>query len=159
MGRIRLFIVLALSLALVACATGPTTYRPLADGVGYSQFIGNDSTPRDRVEDYLLYRAAEVMRFGGHDRFILLEKIVEPETTYWGSGYTGPAFGLGVGSHHSFGSVAYGPSYYAPHTRFLGSALIRVYSPGQGGGPVFSAQALIEQIGPRIAWPQPGSSG
>lgn len=146
----------------------PTAYQPAANGVGYSeqqldgstwrvQFSGNTLTPRERVEDYLLFRAAEVMRFGGYDKFVLLEKTIEPETSYWGPGYPyGPGFGFGFGPHRRHSHLAFSSGSYLPRTRYQGSVLIRVYAPGQGGGPVFSASELIEQIRPRIVWPQQG---
>jgi hypothetical protein len=60
-------------------------YQPKADRTGYSQqqldaqtwrvqFSGNINTPRETVENYLLYRSAEIMLFGGYDKFVMLEK-------------------------------------------------------------------------------------
>lgn len=81
------------SLALAACTTA-TPYQPYrpesAGGVhgGYSEqrvkddqfvvrFHGNDLTSRDRVEGYLLYRAAELTVYNGYDWFEILERRTE----------------------------------------------------------------------------------
>ena len=76
-------IALAAALALSACATS-TPYQPDVRGQratgGYSEqrlgenrydvtFRGNTLTKRDRVEGYLLYRAAELTVQNGFDSF------------------------------------------------------------------------------------------
>ena len=69
---------------LVGCQSAPATYEP-ADAPGesgFSQeeispvrtritFAGNEDTPRKTVEDFLLYRAAEVAREKGYETFTL----------------------------------------------------------------------------------------
>src|SRR4026208_455881 len=87
---------LALTVA-IATATACTTatpyqpYRPeMAGGVhgGHSeprlgadrsiaQFHGHERTPRDRVEGYLLYRAAEVTTQNGYDWFTVVDRRTE----------------------------------------------------------------------------------
>ncbi len=103
---------LTLVLVLIGCAGNPTPYQPKADRTGYSQqqldaqtwrvqFAGNINTPRETVENYLLYRSAEIMLFGGYDRFVMLEKDIERIVNYRGTGYY-PYFGYGLhhGHHH-----------------------------------------------------------
>ena len=71
-GRWRsLALPITAALALAACATA-TPYQPLrGSGGGFTEqrlqpdryrvaFVGNDYTSRQRVENYLLYRAAEL---------------------------------------------------------------------------------------------------
>ncbi len=71
------------ALTFASCAT-PTSYGPAksARGYGFSeqqlgqnqfriQFRGNAATPRDVVEDYLLYRASELTLQEGCDYFVL----------------------------------------------------------------------------------------
>jgi hypothetical protein len=66
------------TLGLAACEMAPTPYQPAtASAPGYSEmriendryrvsFSGNSSTPRDVVETYMLYRAAELtLQSGG----------------------------------------------------------------------------------------------
>lgn len=159
---------IAATLWLSACSFGPTPYqsRQGDQPYGYTeqqidpatwrvQFSGNLATSRETVEDYLLYRAAEIMRMGGYDRFLLLEKEIEADVTYNGVGFQ-PSFGVGFGSSYNYGVFGSVPATYAPQTRYKGTALVRVYSAGQSGGPIFSAGELIKQIRPRIVWPQPG---
>ncbi|MEH6758059.1 MAG: hypothetical protein V7676_11140 [Parasphingorhabdus sp.] len=103
---------LFLVLGLVACATA-TPYQPNLHGQkvsgGYSdrrladdhyrvEFVGNIFTSRDRVEGYLLYRAAEITNENGYDWFMLIDHRTERDRrTYvdrsprydpwYGSGY------------------------------------------------------------------------
>lgn len=108
--------ILALAMTLLAagCVT-PTPYQPYraenAGGVhgGYSdrqlgpasfrvRFHGNELTSRDRVEGYMLYRAAELTLRQGYDWFLIVDRHTEHdrETTiapdpdydpYYGAAY------------------------------------------------------------------------
>jgi hypothetical protein len=103
--------VVVLGLLLAACAGGPTPYQQAHDGYGYSDqrieenryrvsFAGNSATTRQTVEDYLLYRAAELTVQTGHDWF----EVVHRNTVQDYSGFGGsPQMGLGVGSGGDFG--------------------------------------------------------
>jgi hypothetical protein len=103
--------VIVLGLLLAACAGGPTPYQQAQDGYGYSDqrieenryrvnFAGNPATTRQTVEDYLLYRAAELTVQTGHDWF----EVVHRNTVQDYSGFGGsPQMGLGVGSGGDFG--------------------------------------------------------
>jgi hypothetical protein len=77
-------------LALAACTTA-TPYQPLgtrgASG-GFAEqrieanryrvtFVGNDYTSRQRVENYLLYRAAELTMANGYDGFTIVRRDTE----------------------------------------------------------------------------------
>jgi hypothetical protein len=100
-----------LGLLLAACAGGPTLYQQAQDGYGYSEqrieenryrvsFAGNAATSRQTVEDYLLYRGAELTVQTGHDWF----EVVHRNTVQDYSGFGGsPQMGLGVGSGGDFG--------------------------------------------------------
>lgn len=103
-----------LALVLSACVTTPTPYQPYrsesAGGVhgGFSEvriapdrfrvkFHGNELTSRERVENYLLYRAAELTLANGSDWFSVADRHTEHEVeTYvrsspWGgTGYWQP---------------------------------------------------------------------
>ncbi|WP_300392780.1 hypothetical protein [Henriciella sp.] len=75
---------LAAFMSVTACQTlDPTPYQARAEGNGYSEtalgegiyrvsFEGNTSTPYQTVEDYLLYRAAELARENGAQTFTIL---------------------------------------------------------------------------------------
>jgi len=122
---------LALALALAGCTTA-TPYQPYraesAGGVhgGYSdqelapdrylvRFHGNDLTARDRVEGYMLYRAAELTLQRGYDWFLVVDRhtehdtqtYVQPEPVY--RPYYGPTY-----------------DYWRPYWRY--------YQPGHGWG-------------------------
>jgi len=109
-------LVLASTLLTAGCVT-PTPYQPYRDewsgGVhgGYSdkqlaadifrvRFHGNELAARDRVEGYMLYRAAELTLQRGFDWFVILDRhtehdrqtYIEPNPAYepyYGSAYGG----------------------------------------------------------------------
>ncbi|MEM6650539.1 MAG: hypothetical protein AAF603_09845, partial [Pseudomonadota bacterium] len=96
------------ALVLAACATS-TPYDAANDqGYGFSEqrieddryrivFKGNSLTRRETVENYLLYRAAEVTVKNGYDHFIVVEDDTERSTTYTQTGNAGffPYYGFG----------------------------------------------------------------
>lgn len=90
-----------LALGLAACAK-PALYQPLHDDVGYGEqqleanryrvwFAGNSATPREQVEDYVLYRCAELTLDKGYDYFVLSDRTTEGERR------PGPGISLGIG--------------------------------------------------------------
>ncbi|WP_411888028.1 CC0125/CC1285 family lipoprotein [Hydrocarboniphaga effusa] len=107
------FALLAMSLLLAACATA-TPYQPQAkSGEGYSEqrletnryrirSVGNSATSRETVENYLMYRAAEITLQNGYDWFAIADRAtnVDPQLSGGGSN-----FGIGIGgSSGNFGS-------------------------------------------------------
>lgn len=85
----------ALVLALTGCAV-PTPYQPADGGFGYTTqqiedsrfrvaFAGNSVTPREQVQNFLLYRAAEVTLETGHDWFRVVDQDLERSTHYTGT--------------------------------------------------------------------------
>jgi hypothetical protein len=159
----------ALSLTLAACAAQPAPYQPRVDGVGYTEqqldsrtwrveFAGNTVTPRETVENYLLYRAAEIMLFGGYDTFVILEKEIERNVAYRSFGSYGPHFGVAASHHRRFGYGYYGgyaPDRYYPRVSYTGFMTIRTLT----GGPVpsdaviYNAREVVDQLGPTIRLP------
>jgi hypothetical protein len=88
---------LGLGLLLTACAA-PTPYQPAIDGFGYSEqqiedtrfrvsFAGNSVTPRDSVENYVLYRAAQITTEQGYDYFKVVNQDTEKSTSYYNQSY------------------------------------------------------------------------
>jgi len=80
------------ALAPAGCI-GPTHYQPVSDGEGYGDqqiadnkyrvtFFGNSVTPRNVVDNDMLYRAAELTLSTGNDYFVLLSHDVERDVTY-----------------------------------------------------------------------------
>ena len=174
------------TLASAACTAAPTPYQPRTDGTGYAEqqldgltwrvsFAGNLSTSRETVEDYLLYRSAEIVQAGGYENFAILEKDVERIVDTYESGYGESGFGFqdhawfrhGWGPHDPHTAITlryrYRPrriavltSYTAHATiRALPSAAVEVQPPG--GAPVYDARALIRHLGSTIKLPQDGN--
>jgi hypothetical protein len=123
---------------LAGCGGGPTPYQPASGRYGYSEqqiednryrvtFAGNDLTPADTVQNYLLYRAAEITLDRGYDYFTMVDRNLDRSTTYWGTGpstYLGTGFGRGSGGFVGFGTSTARPidSYtaYADVVMFRG---------------------------------------
>ena len=120
--------------ALSACATS-TPYGPAKDerSYGFSEqkieesryritFRGNSLTSRETVENFLLYRAAELTEQNGFDYFIVVEGDTETKTSYSTSNYYGgPAFfgryGYGYpGRYYAFPYYAYGFGWGHPYS-------------------------------------------
>lgn len=130
-------------LLLGACAT-ETTYHPATgrgfDRTGFSErqveqnrflvsFAGNSSTPRDTVERYLLFRAAEITLQQGGDYFVMANR----DTDLQSRTYTTPGFGPGWG-YGGFGGY-WGPSWrYYGRGRGFGYGGGFGWSPWYGGG-------------------------
>jgi len=177
-------VVFLLLFGLGACAgAGPTPYGPAErpGGQGYSEerldadryritVAGNALTPRERVEDYLLYRAAELTLQEGFDHFRLLERQTDSDTVRYQDSWGGPAWGPGWAWSPGWGGY-YG-GYYggrARHgvgvgistgsgraeTRYETSALVRLRPGPVGGGegPAYDAREVIERLQPVVRPP------
>ena len=142
-------------LTLSACAARPTPYVPREGVFGYDQtqidsqtwrvvFAGNADTPRETVENYLLYRAAEIMLFGAQERFIVLEKEVERTRDYRPIGpYPYHFRGRHGRRSHADAHIGFrAPSYYTLES-YRAFATIRSYSggPAPAGLQVYDARA------------------
>jgi len=120
-SRARLACV-AIVAALSGCAH-PTPYQAMDEGHGYADqaleddryrvtFAGNSLTSRDTVENYLLYRAAEITLARGYDHFVVVQKDVERSTSYHSTV-------AGFGGHHGF----HGHGLGHPHGHGLGATV------------------------------------
>ena len=117
---LRHLLIAASALTLVACATA-TPYQPASEPGGFDGFSqqliendraritfgGNSLTNRDTVENYLLYRAAEMAVERGFETFTLQERNVEASSrrqlspglygggfdSYFGYSFYRPSFG------------------------------------------------------------------
>lgn len=111
-------VLLTLSIAALGACTTATPYQPyhaeFAGGAhgGYSdqriaadrfivRFHGNELTSRSRVEEYLLYRAAELTLQNGYDWFLIADRFTEhdvqtytqPDSLFGGRyGYWSPSW-------------------------------------------------------------------
>jgi hypothetical protein len=182
---------LVLAAGLSACATA-TPYQPKppgkSTGGGYSEmriepnrfrvsFAGNSVTSRERVEGYLLFRAAEVTLQNGDDWFYVDNRQTDKSVqTYidaplygpWygpGFGYWGPSWrygGWGRWGGYGWGGYGWGGPWGGTmdvHTtqKFEAYAEI-VTNKGQkpAGDPhAFDARAVVDNLKPRIQYPAP----
>jgi len=180
------WIILAAALMLAACATA-TPYGPATSERGYGftdtriesnryriTFRGNSLTPRETVENSLLYRAAELTVDQGFDYFVVVENDTEANKTY--SSTSEPAFFGRYGYGYPFYRPYYGFPYYAygwgwghpfadsytrEITRYSAVAFIAMY---KGEKPADNAQAfdareVMANLGPYVLGEQPAGAG
>jgi hypothetical protein len=163
---IRLLGATLLLLGLVACASSPTPYQAATDGFGYREqqlesnryrvsFAGNSATSLDRVQDYVLYRAAELTVAGGHDYF----KVVNRSTDTRGSGVGGPRIGVGVGSGGSgsglgigVSSILGGGGYADDYTVTMDILMFDGEKPATDQD-AYDAHEVLRRLAPRIEAP------
>ncbi len=171
--------------ALLAACTKPTPYQAAtADSpYGYSdtkiddntvriEVAGNNQTPRELVENQLLYRAAQMAINRGDETFVFLTRDTERDVRYqpqlatlgfpyyvgpFGGGYYGPyrSFGLGIGL--GFGGYGYpGYGYYGGPVReidrYTAYAEARFFKgePPEGEGPGYVAAEVVENLAGKI---------
>jgi hypothetical protein len=94
MKHLSICLLAAASLTVLSACATPTPYQPVAATTspanqrGYSEtrieedryrlsFAGNDMTKRETVEDYLLYRSAEVTLTAGYDWFEVVNRSTD----------------------------------------------------------------------------------
>jgi hypothetical protein len=178
------FAALAATALLAGCAT-PTPYQPLGarTGVrgGFSEqqiernrfrvmFAGNQFTSRQRVENYLLFRAAELTVQQGYDGFTLVDRNTDKHTTVqtyarplspgpWG--YWGPSWRY----YGRFGWRYWDPWGYDPFwadtvdvntiDRFEASAEIVMFKGPPKNARDFDAHEVMRNLGPTIEVPAP----
>lgn len=150
--------------AVGGCTTSPTPYQPAADGYGYAEqqieqnryrvsFSGNSATSRETVENYLLYRAAQLTLESGYDHFAIVNRELEAG----GSGLAGPRVGVGVGSGGG-GNVGLGVGIStllggAPSARYAAFADVVMY---RGEKPsddtsTYDAREIVRRLRPEVA--------
>ncbi|WP_143006244.1 CC0125/CC1285 family lipoprotein [Limimonas halophila] len=152
-------------LALAACAQ-PTPYQPANGGDGYSEqelepgryrvtFTGNAMTPRERVANGLLLRAAEITKRAGGEHFIVVNRDVERATTYRSSfsGFTRTGFHRFHDPYGFGGGIT--TSTARPIDRYAAYANIVVRDgPKPADQPnAYAADALIERLKPSFTEP------
>lgn len=179
---LRTAAVAALALALGACGT-PTPYVPAGEDSrhGYAtqrleenrfrvSFSGNSLTDRSTVENYLLYRAAEITRAQGKDYFVVVNRDIDADTTYHTTYDPWPLYRPHrYWEHPFFGHPYWGPGFgYAPldatsHavTRYDAHAEIVLHS---GRKPAddpraFDARAVLRNLGPAVVRLAPRGTG
>ena len=166
------FITVFLTALLVAGCATPTPYSPAVDGKGYAEqqlegdrfrvsFAGNSVTPRETVENYLLYRAAEITLKTGNDHFRIVEQETETETVYrtTSSGFGGHGFGS-FPYHFRSSFAGFSTGTARPITSYEAFANVLVFSgkTEKESDQTYDARDVIQKLGPVIVRPQTKSS-
>jgi hypothetical protein len=177
---------MAIIASMGACAT-PTPYQPYrgesAAGThgGYSdqrlapdrfrvRFHGNDLTSRERVESYLLYRAAELTLASGYDWFAITDRHTEHDVetyvrrTPWGAyGYWQPHWRY---YRYGYGWDVWHPEFGGPFwTNSIDVTTVESFEVEaeivleKGASPAadpkaFDARRIISELGPTIERPK-----
>lgn len=157
----RVFLLCMLATVLAACATA-TPYQAMDNGRGYSdqklesnryrvRFSGNSLTSRETVQNYLLYRAAELTLAQGADYFITVDRKTDESSRQ----YQTFSFGTGFGHWymHPFSSV--GVSTTSSSSEFMAEASILTFA---GDKPAdnpnaFDAHQIKANLEPMIKRP------
>ncbi len=184
MRTLSLLTLATAGLILTACATA-TPYQAAEDSYsGYSEqriesnryrvsFSGNSITDLDTVENYLLYRAAELTRQSGFDHFIIADRNTEKKERLRNS--RGFASRYGTSRFGYRGHYGFGWSYFSPHfgyaygydpffdgydirqiTRYTATAEIAMY---RGAKPAnhekaYQAAEVLKELGAKIVRPE-----
>ena len=172
--------------ALTGCTTA-TPYQPYRAGDlsaahgGYSEqrlgadrflvrFHGNELTSRERVEGYMLYRAAELTLQNGYDSFEIVERHTEHDVetrvrpdpfypSWYGSTYGWwrphwryyyPGTGWGPWSPYGYGSV----DIQRVESFEAEAEIIMRRGVSNLGRRVFDARRVIADLGPTIQMPR-----
>jgi hypothetical protein len=151
-------------LGVLAGCGQPTPYQPATSGYGYSEqqiednryrvsFAGNDLTPAATVQNYLLYRAAELTLAKGYDYFTMVDRDVERSTVYWGSADTGWRSGYMRRWDDDF-IGGFGMSTYTarPIDRYTAYADIVMFEGAKPASDVnaYDARSVLRQLDPTI---------
>jgi hypothetical protein len=149
---------------LWACGGQPTPYQPAVEGYGYSDqqieenryrvtFAGNHLTAADTVQNYLLYRAAELTLDHGYDYFTVVDRNLDRSTTYWGT--ADPNFGAGYWTHSGNFVSGLGLSTYSArpidsYTAYADVVMFKGQKPADEVN-AYDARSVLRQLDPTIA--------
>jgi len=160
MNSHRIPMIVAATLLASACAT-TTPYQPLKGGEGYSEqriesnrytvrFFGNAQTPRQTVENYLLYRAAEITLANGYDYFVVADQQTEAQTNYYES------FSGGFGFGRYWWGPRIGTDIITPEVQYEGilTILLRHGKKHEGDVKAFDAREVQTNLDPLIERPK-----
>lgn len=163
MMTIRPLIYTLTAVALAACAT-TSPYQPLKDGEGYAEqkiesnryritFNGNSRTTKQTVENFMLYRAAEITLTNGAQYFVMTDQNTEADTRYTQvfNGVGGDVFatrgllGVGVGVSNSI-----------PSTEYQAQADVLIYKgkKPENNPKAYDARQIQINLGPLITRPK-----
>lgn len=144
---------LVAALLLGACATATPYQQAVGSNGGYDDqriesnrwaisFSGNSLTDRQTVENYLLYRAAELTTQNGFNNFQIVTRETDAQSTFISDGFSSPFFYnfYGFGAHRGFGRSHFRRSSFS---RF-GHRGFGFHDPFFGGPTSFSERVNYE---------------
>lgn len=150
-------IVFALALISGCAPLQPTAYRPV-DRAGYGyhtiqagpdtyqvSFAGNRATSREAVEAGMLYRAAELARQRGYERFALMERTLQErqrqEPRFFGPYPYNPRHYPRAPIYH------YRPAYYDLKTTYRAVATMRLFrdQPPERSAGIYEVEDVLRR--------------
>ncbi|QIQ88084.1 MAG: hypothetical protein G9473_03785 [Erythrobacter sp.] len=167
-----------MSVALGACATSTPYQSAEAPGqqFGYQSeqiaadrfrvsFSGNEVTSRETVEEYLLYRAAELTRQKGYEGFEVVREATEADididtvpTVYpgWAPAWDYYGAGYGWNTYDPYLGAPFPAERITTSDRYSASAVIEMY---RGRAPAgseesFDASAVLARLGNDVEMPE-----
>ncbi|MBI1255299.1 MAG: hypothetical protein GC196_13250 [Hyphomonas sp.] len=161
------YLIAALTFCLSGCATS-TPYAPMDGRYGYSEqqieadrfrvlFHGNNSTSRETVEAFLLYRAAELTLENGFDYFVVVEQDTDVSRSYTSMGREPLLYGHYLVGHRRFPYYAYGYRWaydvdVREQRQFEAHAFIRLFRGEKPEGDIraFDAREVILHLKSRV---------
>lgn len=157
-------VVLALAmLGMLAGCGQPTPYQPAADGYGFSEqqiednryrvsFAGNELTAADTVQNYLLYRAAELTLDRGYDYFTVVDRNLDRSTAYWGTGDTHLGSGYFTRRGDYVGGLGFTTYSARPIDSYTAYADVVMFEGEKPAAEVnaYDARSVLRQLGPTI---------
>ncbi len=162
-----------LAVLVAACAVLPTPYQPQDErGYGYREqgvetdrfritFTGNSYTTREQVENYLLYRAAELTLERDKDYFIVERQDTERKerviTSVHHAHYR--AFPYTIYGGYWRADRVYAVDSYRLVDRYEAVAIVKIYSgePPEDNVSAYDARDVIKTLEPLIVRPEPES--
>jgi hypothetical protein len=131
-------------------------------------FAGNSLTSRETVENYLLYRAAELTRQEGYDGFVLIERDtqrnVDTRISSFGPGpyrYWGPSWRYLRGGRYAYWDPYFGDPFWGDRydvrtvERYEAFAEISMFQGSRPDDPrAFDARDVMQTLGPTIKFPK-----
>lgn len=171
-------LVLMCGLALVASCATPTPYQSaIGSRWGFEEnqietdrfrvsFGGNSLTDRETVENYLLYRAAELTLEQGYDHFILVQRATDEETRQFRTGVD-PFLRPSSRFHYTYFHPRWGwrgwhdPFWddvnYREVSRYEASAeIVMGHGPKPNDPNAFNAAEVVTNLGDEIVRPETG---
>ena len=176
------FAALVLAAALAGCATS-TAYQPRTGSAGQGfadtrlednrfrvSFSGNSITPRDTVETYLLYRAAELTLAQGFETFVIADRHTDTKTSTlvtpdpWPGPYGGWrldwSYYYGFGQDPFWREPRFGPGRHLETNtteKFKAEAeILLLKGPKDLNDPkAFDARSIMANLGPKVVRPKP----